>query len=131
MRLNASTVEISGFGAPARTPTPTPARAKSVRVVAASLPAFASSSMTFPFDMARSNAAPPSICCFTAGPPTNVIETLWPLTCSNCGMSSCSDGLMAPALRTLISAAETATPCTSNAASASVIRIFIGSSPGG
>jgi hypothetical protein len=106
--LKAATELISGFDVPARTATPTPARASSVRVAATSLPPFTSSSMTLDVDTATSKGARLSISVFTAGPPMNLIATLWPLERSNCGMSASKGGRIPPALSTVSSAAFTA-----------------------
>src|SRR5262249_5824760 len=103
--LNASVLEMSGFGAPFFTAMPTPERASAALVLASTLPCLARSSMPAAVPMATSNAAPFSIATLSSAAVPSVSATLCSVAFSNCGTSSSSTVLMAFELSTLISAA--------------------------
>src|SRR5665647_3796286 len=67
VRLKASTDEISGLGAPARTATPRPARPISAREPATILPSLISASITGGLSTATSKLSPASIFIFQIG----------------------------------------------------------------
>ena len=77
----------SGFGKPADTATPDPARAIATRLAGSILPA-ARPSIKAGVKTATSNAAPSSICFFTADDRPKVKTSLSPVAFSNCGPSS-------------------------------------------
>src|SRR6266702_5889812 len=104
-RLNASTDEISGRGAPSLTTTPTPTLASVARVPAAILSFLASSSMAAGVRTATSNASPPSIRLTSAPTVSLSTVTLWPVFFSKSGTIASTTCLNAPAVSTFTSAA--------------------------
>src|SRR5437870_1500300 len=103
--LKASGVEMSGFGAPSRTPTPIPVRAMSVRVPGATAPCRAISSMAISV-MITTSAASPAVSFWRMTPTVpNVNVAVCPVSCRNAAARSVTIARTAPALSTLISAA--------------------------
>jgi hypothetical protein len=88
VRLNLSTVPISGLGASRFTATPMPAFITSVRVSATSLPALIRSSAWKSTSTARSNGSPDSIRRFITAATSATTTGVYPLARSNCGPSS-------------------------------------------
>ena len=88
VRLKASTVPMSGLGAPRFTATPMPARMMSARVSARSLPALISPSVWKSTSTARSNASPDSIRRFITAATSVTTTNLCPEARSNCGPMS-------------------------------------------
>src|SRR5437899_1001166 len=81
--LKASGVEMSGFGAPSRTPTPIPVRAMSVRVPGVTAPCRAISSMAISV-MITTSAASPAVSFWRMTPTVpNVNVTVCPVSCRN------------------------------------------------
>src|SRR2546427_1318811 len=103
--LKASGVEMSGFGAPSRTPTPIPVRAMSVRVPGVTAPCRAISSMAISV-MISTSAASPAVSFWRMTPTVpNVNVAVCPVSCRNAAARSVTIARTAPALSTLISAA--------------------------
>src|SRR5271163_4706012 len=104
-RLNASTVPMSGFTAPARTASPTAERVTSAVPWCAILPACTSASSSGRGNSATSNGAPASISLCKADVKRNSISTLQLLVRSNNGTTSSISDRIAPPLRILIAGA--------------------------
>ena len=94
-RLKASTVAMSGFGAPERTATPIAERAMSVALPAAILPSRAGASISARGNKAMSNTAPSAIAFRNADVSPISTATLQPPARSNSGTASANR----PALR--------------------------------
>src|SRR2546422_295061 len=105
VRLNASGVEMSGRGAPARTATPMAVRARSARVSATTSRCPASCSRTVSVTMTTSAGSPASTFCLSSPAVPAVMVTVCPVSCRNVSARSVTMPFMAPALSTLISAA--------------------------
>jgi hypothetical protein len=91
--LNASTLLMSGFGAPARTAAPINERARSARLEATTLPSLIKLSNDSPTTITTSTGSPRAIRFGTAcgvlpidGP--HVFAILWPVARSNSAASS-------------------------------------------
>src|SRR5262245_4316788 len=96
---------MSGRGAPSRTATPMPTRAMSARLPATTSPCPASCSMTVSVSTTTSAGSPPASRLLWAPAVSNVIDSVWPVSCLNASPSSVTRLRIAPALSTLISAA--------------------------
>ena len=117
--MKASTVEMSGCGAPCRTATPIAVFARSVRLPATTWFDFVSASITASGAMRTSAFSPPSTLRFKPPPVSAVIATVCPVSFWNPSLSSVTMAFMAPALSTRTSApAAAATPNTHEASSA-------------
>src|SRR6267154_2093697 len=106
LRLYAPGVRMSGRGAPFLVPMPTPERAMAGRDAASILPCFARSSIPAAGRTARSKASPASIWRFKAVARPKEMTSLWPVSRSKAGASSCSASLTPLEAMTLISAAR-------------------------
>src|SRR3989304_6523947 len=105
VRLNASTVLMSGSGAPCLTATPTPTRARSTRLPAAILPMRIISSIAAGVITAISNASPSRMRRDRAPAVALSTVTLCSVRFSKSGITESTTSFIAPVVSTLISAA--------------------------
>src|SRR5829696_5858444 len=102
--LKASTVEMSGTGAPCLIETPMPTRANGLALLSTSL--VPSSGLMAPGGITTTSKYSPAATRRASAPAVSFsIVTLWPVFFSNSGTSSCATDLKAPAVRSLRSAA--------------------------
>ena len=94
--LNASTVPMSGFGAPRFTATPMPDDMMSARLSARSLPDLIRSSIWKSTSTARSNGSPASIRRFITAATSATTTGVKPVAFSNCGRKLADDHLGHP-----------------------------------
>src|SRR5438132_4442960 len=119
--LNSSTVAIRGTGAPSRTAMPTPTRPTAARFPAGALPPLTSSSSTAGGATITSGVSPSLMRLRIAGAVAKAAVTLWPVSRWKASISRTKPGSTAPALSTLISAANDP-PATIHASAAVHIK---------
>src|SRR5499433_1357030 len=103
--LNASGVERSGSGAPARTATPMPVLASGTRLSGFTTPSLSSRSMAGSETITASNISPSLIFCLTTTGEPKVRTTWWPLSAPKSAASALTAFCTAPTLSTRMSAA--------------------------
>ncbi|MGA8494468.1 MAG: hypothetical protein WB764_03240 [Xanthobacteraceae bacterium] len=103
VRLSASGVEMSGFGAPALTAMPTPELARVTALPAAILSCFCKASMPARLSTTTSAVSPPSMRLTSIGAVPQVTASVW-LALSNC-VKSCSAALRTPMVLKMTSSA--------------------------